>query len=464
MIRALNKFYNNFKIENRLLNMSINALIGYLIVEIIALLARSRGLTAMPYGDIFVLASIVNGATIIFIIILAVFRNLPEKQIKLIFYCEFIIFVIAYSVGLLELYEFRSIGLVFALVAVTIELPFASVKEIIIISLGAAIAQIAVSYYGVTVLKQEGSFIQAIFYTIILFPILAILSYISLQINRHRKKINDDRELLIDMNDRLLEINSALEKTNSIAQMEIELASQVQRMILPPIPDNIRGWDIAMSFKPKFGVSGDFYDFYYKNGQLKGMSIFDVSGHGVSSSLVTMIVKPITYRIFNSMDDKNIGFIIESVNENVSHEISLLDHFISCILLRFNGNTVEYANAGHPSLMFKGFNNGAAKAINTGKNSRGGPIGINIKKYQPAFTQFNMGINDTLLLYTDCIVESRNGTGEAFGYERLLSTLNQAPPAPAHDILKFILDSFLLFTQHVEVRDDFTVIVAKKTE
>jgi serine phosphatase RsbU (regulator of sigma subunit) len=462
---AFNKFYK-INPENRMLNMSINALIGYLIVEIITLLLRSVGyIKGMTYGDIFLLAVIVNVGTIIFIIVLVIFRSLSETRIRLIFFAELLFFLCMYTIALLQTRELQTIALVFALVAVGIELPFTTLKESLIITFGACAAQIGVSYYSTAILEQHGDFLQSISFTIAVLPVLVILSYVAHQITQQRRKINDDRDLLMDMNDRLLDINTALEKTNSINQMEIELASQVQRMLLPPVPANVPGWDIAMSFKPKYGVSGDFYDFYYKDGQLRGMAIFDVSGHGVSSSLVTMIVKPITYRVFTNMDDKNLGSIIESVNENVSHEISLLDHFISCILLRFSGDTIEYANAGHPYLLLRSSASGAVQAMQaTGKNHRGGPIGINIKKYEPAFTQFSVGVNDIILLYTDCIVESRNSSGELFGYNRLISSLHEAPSGPAVDILQFILDSFLLFVKNVEIRDDFTVIVAKKTE
>ncbi|OHD68203.1 MAG: hypothetical protein A2W19_11880 [Spirochaetes bacterium RBG_16_49_21] len=445
--------------------MSINALIGYLIVEINVLLARFLGIISMQYADIFLLATIVNGGTIAFIIILSNINYLSRRASNRIFYAEFLLYLSIYTIGVIKLNEFRLIGLVFVLVALTIELPYTDYKESLFISIGSALVQVAASYYAIYYLNQKGSFNEELFYTISFLPILIILSYVAHQITEQRNKINSDKQSLADMNARLVDINTALERTNMIAQQEIELAAHVQKLLLPHVPEKVNGWDIAISFKPKYGVSGDFYDFYFNNNLLRGMAIFDVSGHGVSSSLITIIVKPITYRIFNKMEGESLTDIVVQVNENVSAEISLLEHFISCILLRFSENAVEYVNAGHPDLLFRNGKSGVVSVINAvAEYGRGGPIGIRLSNYKPAFTRFDIGKGDVLLLYTDCIVESKNSHKERYGFTRLISSLSDAPDGTSQDILTYLLDKFSIFLENEELNDDFTVIVVKKTE
>jgi serine phosphatase RsbU (regulator of sigma subunit) len=449
----------------RLLNMSINALIGYLIVEINVILARFLGIISMQYSGIFLLASIVNGGTIAFIIILSNIRQLSKRGARIFFMGEFLLYLSMYTVGLIELNELRLIGLVFALVAITIELPYTDYKESLIISIGSAVMQVVASYYATYYLKQKGSFLEDLFYTISFLPILIIISYVAHQITEQKNKIISDKKSLENMNSRLVDINTALERTNMMAQQEIDLAAHVQKLLLPHIPDDIEGWDIAISFRPKYGVSGDFYDFYLKQNLLRGMAIFDVSGHGVSSSLITIIVKPITYRIFNRLEGSSLSDIIFRVNQNVSAEISLLEHFISAILLRFNGNTVEYVNAGHPDLLFRNGETGTVRVIEAvSEYGRGGPIGIRLDEYKPAYTQFSIGKRDVLLLYTDCIVESKNRNKERYGFTRLISSLQDAPDGTSQDILSYILDKFSIFMEDEELRDDFTVIVLQKTK
>ena len=55
----------------------------------------------------------------------------------------------------------------------------------------------------------------------------------------------------------------------------------------------LKNYEIAYYNKAMAGVSGDFYDFYYNNTSLEGFGIFDVSGHGLASGLVTMLAKNI---------------------------------------------------------------------------------------------------------------------------------------------------------------------------
>ena len=71
--------------------------------------------------------------------------------------------------------------------------------------------------------------------------------------------------------------------------------------------------------------------------------------------------------------------------------------------------------------------------------------------------------DDLLLLFTDCILDARNPRKERYGLERLMKSLGEAPDGSAEEILDFILAKFNAFVKDVELRDDFTVILAKKT-
>jgi sigma-B regulation protein RsbU (phosphoserine phosphatase) len=52
------------------------------------------------------------------------------------------------------------------------------------------------------------------------------------------------------------------------------------------------------------GISGDLYDFYLDDDTLSGISLFDVSGHGIASGLITMLAKSILFRTYNSNMDQ----------------------------------------------------------------------------------------------------------------------------------------------------------------
>ncbi len=263
---------------------------------------------------------------------------------------------------------------------------------------------------------------------------------------------------------RFLKTHKELERGNEIAAIEMELAANMQKMLLPQVPENIDKWDIAMSFKPKYGASGDFYDFYCSGGRLQGIAIFDVSGHGVSSALITMMVKPITFRIFNAMPGQKLDVIMNLINEHVSQDLNRLDNFVTSILLRIRDNRVEYVNAGHPDLVHRIGKTGEVRIVDNGENKfRGEPLGLALNHHLPSVIQFSVEKDDILLLFTDCILDARNRRKERYDMDRLVESLAGAPNGTAAEILDHLLASFDSFVKDVDLRDDFTVILAKRT-
>jgi hypothetical protein len=68
-------------------------------------------------------------------------------------------------------------------------------------------------------------------------------------------------------------------------QNELELAQDVQKMLLPQEVPNIPGLEIAAFSRPAQIVGGDYFDFIDFSNGLHGLAIADVAGHGVSASL-----------------------------------------------------------------------------------------------------------------------------------------------------------------------------------
>ena len=292
-------------------------------------------------------------------------------------------------------------------------------------------------------------------------------------IKRAQSDLKDYADTLEDKVDqRTEELNSALEELEAInenlriakelAESDMDMAANVQKALLPKEAPKTQDWDISFFFKPMSGVSGDLYDFYIKDGGLKGLTICDVSGHGIASGLVTMIARSVFLRIFERNYDKNLNSIISKINSNMIREIGNVDNYLTSILLRFKDNTVEYVNAGHPDLLFKSSSSGKARILNLDDRDVKGRF-IGLAGMDDPFRQlnFNMSEGDTLLLYTDCLSESKNKSGEEYGPERVLKSLERAPDGSAQKILDSILNDFNSFSSTKIISDDLTVIVLK---
>ncbi|HQO01635.1 MAG TPA: SpoIIE family protein phosphatase [Spirochaetota bacterium] len=271
-------------------------------------------------------------------------------------------------------------------------------------------------------------------------------------------------EELEAVNDVLVTTNEELETAHRIAAMDMDMAANVQTSMFPKQPPRVPEWDIAFAFRPMSGVSGDFYDFYEDRGVLKGISLFDVSGHGIASGLITMIARSVIQRNFFSRSEEKLGSILEAVNRELMFELEKVDNYLTGLVLRFDGGTVEYVNAGHPDLLMKKFSTGAVRmVVPKDEDFKGSILGIREIEQSFRVLKFRMEEGDCLFLATDCIYESSNSEKLDYGQGRLERAFAAAPrDATADGILQHILNDFYQFIGDRGVSDDLTVLVVKR--
>lgn len=277
------------------------------------------------------------------------------------------------------------------------------------------------------------------------------------------KKVSDRTRELSDSNDSLLELNIKLEKMNRRARQDMDLAVNVQRNFYPKSAPKVSDWDIAYVFNPVSGVSGDLYDFFHEGDTLKGCCLFDVSGHGISSGLVTILSKNIITREFEKGSGEKISRVMGNISEAIGQDKGEIENYLTGILLRINGNHVEYANGGHPAMLLRSAKSGkVVPALIKGKSSGGGLVGI--AGMEPDFSgiHFEVKSGDSLLLYTDCLYESRNSEGTELGSEGVARLFAGISGGSAKDQLDELLKAFRNYTGEVSLADDLTIILLRK--
>ena len=87
--------------------------------------------------------------------------------------------------------------------------------------------------------------------------------------------------------------------------------------------------DIA--FKPMSGVSGDLYITFISENKLEGIGIFDISGHGIASGLVTMLVKNIIENEFQKGINLPLNEVMDTINERIIIEKGNIDEVIMMV-------------------------------------------------------------------------------------------------------------------------------------
>jgi serine phosphatase RsbU (regulator of sigma subunit) len=289
---------------------------------------------------------------------------------------------------------------------------------------------------------------------------------LDMNINLEKKVAERTEELeaamneLEAMNENLVRVNRELEDNEMTRKKDLTLAASLQSSFLLNRQPAYARFDIATLYQPWSEVSGDFFDFYEDCAELRGAGLFDVSGHGVSSGLLTLLAKSIITRNFNSHRTENLSVIMEHVNRDLIAEIGKIDNYVTGILLRFAEDHVEYVNCAHPDIVFRSGSSGRVGRIldRMGDNYRSLVLGVEGIDQPFPSVSLKLGKGDCLFLYTDCIIETKDEEGNFYDEARIMDAMKRAPGGSAQAVLDFIMKDFSAFRGKTQVKDDLTVI------
>jgi len=195
-------------------------------------------------------------------------------------------------------------------------------------------------------------------------------------------------------------------------ERDLELASQIQRGLLPQADTRFGDWRIHYRYKPAGVVSGDYCD-VIPPASPEGKLIFllgDVAGKGVAASLLMTHL----HAMFRTL--ASIGFELDKLLEMANRvfcESTTAGQYATLICGRIGRDgEVEIASAGHfPALLVT---RDGVKQI----GSTGLPLGLfTTSRY--AVRRAHLDFDDSLLLFTDGISEAGDHSGEQFGIEGL---------------------------------------------
>ena len=268
----------------------------------------------------------------------------------------------------------------------------------------------------------------------------------------------------------LSEKNEILTNQIRIINADLLTATSVQQGFLPPKNIIFENWEIAIAYLPVENVSGDLYDYYTTENILNGISLFDVSGHGTSAGLLTMLSKNIISQNFeNGIKNKlTVSQILKNINDDIVQQKSYSDKYLTGVLFNFGKNINgcikgTMTSAGHPApILYSAKNNRITelKTINT--ENQFGVIGF--KDFDVSFVdvEFETYPEDVIVMFTDGITESKNKDGIDFGKESLISLLQRYSFHSPQKMLEIILESLNNFVGNIAVKDDITLVIMKR--
>jgi sigma-B regulation protein RsbU (phosphoserine phosphatase) len=236
---------------------------------------------------------------------------------------------------------------------------------------------------------------------------------------------------------------------------DLELASQLQRGLLPRQNLAFAGWEVCYHYQPLGLVSGDYCDVVTHENELEGVffALGDVSGKGVTASMLMSQLHAIFRTLVAS------GLTLQGLVERASRvfcQSTISSLFATLVLVRAGqSGEIEVCNAGHcPALLLQG-----GKVTELGPT--GVPLGLFCEGVYP--TQYaEMACGDTLLLYTDGVSEARSANEAEYGAERLKKLVASSPGLSAQALVAACIDDLDEFRAGVPLLDDLTLMAIRR--
>ena len=235
---------------------------------------------------------------------------------------------------------------------------------------------------------------------------------------------------------------------------ELELAHDLQLKLLPS-PSVLHGdAEVAARCIPAESVGGDFYTFARLGRGRVGVMLGDVASHGFSAALVMALVLSAAgiHAAASVTPDETLSALLDSLSTELAETEMYFSVFYG--VLDPLGGRLAYASAGHP-YAFRVPRFGEPERLETTAPPLGLATAGSIQQRQ---VPWSVG-HDLLVLWTDGMVDSRNGDGESFGEGRLLAEVCAHRNEPAEAIVEAVLGAAAAFGG--EQVDDRTLLVLR---
>ncbi|MGD8665669.1 MAG: SpoIIE family protein phosphatase [Desulfobacterales bacterium] len=244
-------------------------------------------------------------------------------------------------------------------------------------------------------------------------------------------------------------LHDAVIEQSAQLQVQLKTATKIQSLFWPDIPDLAGDSQIWAAAIPAAYVSGDLYDVIaLPDGSLLAY-VADVSDKGVPAALVMAALS--TKIRSEARNQYEIDALLQTVNNSTYNLASEEGFFATIVMARYwpqSGKT-QLAIGGHLQPLW---------LANTGFRNLPRIKGISLGVTQDAHyekKEISLAPGESILLFTDGVIEAENEDKELFGNERLVGFLRDSNGPPwGKGLLEFISN----WRGNSSANDDLTIL------
>ncbi|MGB7134725.1 MAG: SpoIIE family protein phosphatase [Acidobacteriaceae bacterium] len=236
-------------------------------------------------------------------------------------------------------------------------------------------------------------------------------------------------------------------------ERDLAMAREVQLRLLPPTKPEHQRAEFAARFLPARTIGGDLYDFLPYDANRSAIALGDVSGKAAAAALYAALVSG----IMRSVAGQHLSpsQMLKTLNDALQ-ERKLDSQYVTMLFGVWNDEnlTLQIANGGSVQPLFC-----RGEEIETIK-AEGFPLGM---FPNATWEEFSIATQpgDSVIFFSDGIVDAQNRAGEMFGNDRLIATVKKHHHKSASKLAESILTDVGRFQGKRDRFDDETVLVLR---
>ncbi len=248
-------------------------------------------------------------------------------------------------------------------------------------------------------------------------------------------------------------------KAHAQMRRDLEIAREIQQILLPEKPPSVPGLDIAGKILYSDETGGDLFDFLCE-GDIRPdqlcVVVGDVSGHGIPAAILMATVRSALRVRADSAE--SLALIAADINRHFARDVGRSGQFMTLFLARINSaaGQLQWVRAGHePALLYD-----PVRDVMQVLKGRGLPLGIQVDaSFEESFCEFGPG--QILVIGTDGISETRDPAGAYFGRERMQAVIRRTAQRSSTEIVDAMFEAATAFRGEGPQEDDLTLVVVK---
>jgi sigma-B regulation protein RsbU (phosphoserine phosphatase) len=210
--------------------------------------------------------------------------------------------------------------------------------------------------------------------------------------------------------------------------------------------------------EPADEVGGDYFDVLHNGDRIK-IGIGDVTGHGLESGVLMLMVQSVA-RALQEQGDEDPRVFLDVLNRAIFKNITRTktDKHLSLAFLDYQDRNITLSGQHEEVLVVR--KTGDVERIDT--IDLGFPIGIE-SDIAPFIATLDIPFDqgDVIILYTDGVTEAESPSGELFGIDRLCESAKARRKDKVEDIKNGIIADLMAHIDTQKIHDDITLVVMR---